>query len=61
MSDTNSLTVLGDISDSIDAGNGWNDGGFDGSGNQIYMQMVGPSLATLIVDPNMSVNPDLLM
>ncbi len=60
MSDTDSVTILGDDSDSIHAGIGWTDGGFDGSGNQIYTQLVGPSLATLIVDPDVSVNPDIL-
>ncbi len=60
ISDTNSLTVLGDSTDSIDAGAGWTDGGFDGAGNHIYTQMVGLSLATLLVDPDMSVNPDIL-
>ena len=61
MPDTDSVAVLGDASDSIDAGIGWTDGGFDSSGNQIYTQMVGPSLATLIVDPDVLVNPDILM
>ena len=60
MSDTDSVTILGDDSDSIHAGIGWTDGGFDGSGNQIYTQLVGPSLATLIVDPDVSVNPDIV-
>ena len=60
ISDTDILTILGDTADSIDAGTGWTDGGFDGSGNHIYTQMVGPSLATLLVDLDMSVNPDIL-
>ena len=60
ISDTDALTILGDTADSIDAGTGWTDGGFDGSGNHIYTQMVGPSLATLLVDLDMSVNPDIL-
>ena len=55
------LVIIGDVGDSIDAGSGWTDGGFDGSGNHIYTQMVGPDLATLLVDPNVTVNPDILM
>ncbi len=61
ISDTDVLTVLGDSGDSVDAGTGWTDGGFDGSGNYIYTQMVGASLATLVVDPDGAVNPDILM
>ncbi len=60
ISDTDTLTILGDPADSIDAGTGWTDGGFDGSGNHIYTQMVGPSLTTLLVDPDVSVNLDIL-
>jgi hypothetical protein len=60
LSDTDTLTILGDTADSIDAGTAWTDGGFDGSGNHAYTQMVGASLATLLVDPDISVNPDIL-
>ncbi len=61
ISDTDTLTVLGDAGDSIDAGTGWTDGGFDGGGNPIYTQMVGASLATLVVDLDVAVNADILM
>ena len=47
--------------DSVNAGTSWTDGGFDGGGNHIYTQMVGASLATLVVDPDVAVNPDILM
>ena len=60
LSDTDTLTVLGDAGDSVNASAGWTDGGFDDSGNHVYTQMVGPSLATLLVDPDVSVNPDIL-
>jgi Ca2+-binding RTX toxin-like protein len=61
ISDTDIVTVIGDAADTLDAGTGWTDGGFDGSGNQIYTQMVGPDLATLLVDPDVTVNPDILL
>jgi hypothetical protein len=54
------VTNFGHDSDSIDVGTSWTDGGFDSSGSQIYTQMVGPGLATLIVDPDVSDNPDIL-
>jgi hypothetical protein len=60
ISDTDIVTLLGDSTDSIAAGTGWTDGGVDSSGHHIYSQMVGPSLATLLVDPDMLVNPDIL-
>jgi hypothetical protein len=61
-SDTDTLTIIGgDANDSVAAGTGWTDGGFDGGGNHIYTQMVGPSLATLFVDPDMSVNTDIYL
>ncbi len=60
LSDTESVTILGHDRDSIDVGTSWADGGFDSSGSQIYTQMVGPGLATLIVNLDVSVNPDIL-
>lgn len=60
LSDNDTLTILGDGGDSVDARSGWTDGGFDGSGNHIYTQMVGGTLATLLVDPDMTVNGDIL-
>ena len=61
ISDTDTMTVIGDAADGVDAGTGWTDGGIVGSGNHIYTQMVGPSLATLLVDPDVTVNLDILM
>jgi hypothetical protein len=60
LSSSDTLAILGDGGDSVDAGSGWTDGGFDGSGNHIYTQMVGSALATLLVDPDMTVNGDIL-
>ncbi len=61
ISDTDTLTIVGTSVDSVNAGTSWTDGGFDGGGNHIYTQMVGASLATLVVDPDVAVNPDILM
>ncbi len=55
ISDTDILTILGDTGDSVDAGTGWTDGGIAG-GYHTYTQ----GLATLLVDTDMSVNPDIL-
>jgi hypothetical protein len=59
MSDTDALTILGDAGDSIDAGTGWSDGGFDGNGNHLFIQDVGGTLATLILSPDITTNPDI--
>lgn len=56
----NTLTITGDIGDSIEAGTGWTDGGFDGDGNQIYTQDVGGRTATLLVDPDITANGDIV-
>lgn len=55
------LTVAGNSGDYLDASNGWTYGGIDGGGNHIYTQAVGPDTATLAVDPDISVNPNILM
>jgi hypothetical protein len=60
MSDTDILTVDGSNPDSIDAGNGWTDGGAAG-GYHTYTQVIGADTATLIVDTNVSVNGDILL
>ena len=60
LSDTATLTVTGDAADSIDAGTGWIGGLPDGSGNIVYTQLVGPSLATLVVDASVNTNPGIL-
>ena len=57
----NILTVTGDAADSVDASNGWTYGGVDGGGNDIYTQVVGADTATLIVDPNITVNANILL
>jgi Ca2+-binding RTX toxin-like protein len=55
MSDTNILTVDGNVGDSIDAGTGWTDGGVVGA-YHVYTQ----GLATLNMDIDMTVNADIL-
>ncbi len=57
--DTNSadsLTVSGDVGDSLEAGTGWADGGVVG-GFHVYTQ----GLATLAVDLDVMVNPDIAL
>ncbi len=54
MSDTDTLTIAGDLGDSVDAGSGWTDGGIVG-GIHVYTQ----GLATLNLDIDLSVNPDI--
>ena len=49
-----------DLSDDVDAGTGWTDGGFDGSGNHIFTQAVGGNTATLLIDPDITINPDIV-
>ncbi len=39
---------------------GWTDAGFDGSGNHIYTQDVGGTLATLLLDPDVTANADII-
>jgi hypothetical protein len=55
MSDSGSLTIDGDAGDTVDAGRGWADGGTT-NGYQIYIQ----GAATLLVDIDVSINPDIL-
>ena len=55
MSDTDTLTIAGDLGDSVDAGSGWTDGGIVG-GIHVYTQ----GLATLNLDTDMTVNADIL-
>jgi hypothetical protein len=57
----NILIITGDDDDTVNAGNGWTDGGADGGGNQIYTQIVGAFTATLVVDLDINVNTDILM
>ncbi len=59
LSDTDVLTIAGTAADSVDAGTGWIDGGFDGAGNHVFTKLVGPSLATLVVNQDVTVNADI--
>ena len=59
LSDTDVLTIAGTAADSVDAGTGWTDGGFDGAGNHVFTKLVGPSLATLVVNQDVTVNADI--
>jgi len=59
LSDTDVLTVTGGIADSVNAGAGWTDGGLDGGGNHIFTKLVGPTLATLVVNQDVTVNADI--
>ncbi len=54
ISDTDILTVLGDVGDSVDAGTGWTDGGIVGA-YHVYTQ----GLATLNLDVDLTINPDI--
>ncbi len=54
MSSSDTLTIAGDVGDSVDAGSGWTDGGIAG-GYHTYTQ----GLATLLVDIDMTVNADI--
>ena len=60
LSDTDDLTVLGDADDGLDAGAGWTDGGSNAAGLQVFAQDVGGTLATLLVEPDVQANPDLV-
>ena len=60
LSDTDELTILGDADDSLDAGAGWSEGGTSPAGLQVFTQDVGGMLATLLVEPDVQANPDLV-
>ncbi len=60
MSDSNTVTVTGGSPDTVEAGTGWADAGFDGSGNHIYTQDIGGTLATLLLDPDVAANADII-
>jgi hypothetical protein len=60
LSDTGELMVLGDSDDSLDAGAVWNDAGIDAEGLQLLTQDVGGTMATLLIDLDMQVNPDVV-
>ena len=52
MSDGNSVTISGDVGDSVTADAGWTYAGMDAGGNDIYTQ----GAATLIVDTDITLN-----
>jgi hypothetical protein len=54
MSSSDTVTIAGDAGDSVDAGSGWADAGIIG-GYHVYTQ----GLATLNLDIDLSVNPDI--
>ena len=59
LSDTDTLTIAGTAADSINAGTGWTDAGLDGGGNHVFTKLVGPALATLVVNQDVTVNADI--
>jgi hypothetical protein len=61
MTDDDTLTILGDGGDSVNAGTGWTDGGLDGNGNHVYTQDVSGDLATLLLDPDVTPNGDITL
>ncbi len=60
MSDSDTVTVTGGPPDTVEAGTGWTDAGFDGSGNHIYTQYLGGTLATLLLDADVAPNADII-
>jgi hypothetical protein len=59
LSDTDVLTIAGTAADSVNAGTGWTDGGLDGVGNHVFTKLVGATLATLVVNEDVTVNADI--
>ncbi|MGH6930480.1 MAG: hypothetical protein ACREEV_19335, partial [Dongiaceae bacterium] len=59
LSETDTLTISGAAGDSVNAGNGWTDGGSDGAGNHVFTKLVGATLATLVINQDVTVNPDI--
>jgi hypothetical protein len=59
LSSTDILTVTGTVADSVNAGSGWTDGGLDGFGNHVFTKLVGPTQATLVINQDVTVNPDI--
>ena len=57
---TDTLSIFGDSKDTVDAGTGWTDGGPDGNGYNVYTQTVGGDLVTLLIDPDIATNPDIV-
>lgn len=59
LSSTDSLAITGTAADSVNAGTGWTDGGLDGFGNHVFTKLVGPTLAMLVINPDVTVNADI--
>jgi hypothetical protein len=59
ISDTDLLTIFGTDADRVEAGAGWSDAGVAG-GFQTYTKDVNGSLAVLVVEVEVEVNPDIL-
>jgi len=59
LSDTDVLTIAGTAADSVNAGTGWTDGGPDGAGNHVFTKLVGATLATLVVNEDVTVNANI--
>ena len=55
LSDSDTLTVLGDTADNADVGAGWTDAGMAG-GFHTYTQVIGFDTATLIIDTDMTIS-----
>lgn len=60
LSDTDVLTVLGDADDSLDAGAGWTGGDVNAEQLEVFTQDFSGTLATLLVEPDVQTNPDLV-
>ncbi len=59
MFDTDIVTVFGDGADTVNAGTGWTDGGSAG-GIHSYTQAVGAVTVTMVIDDDISINPDIV-
>ena len=59
LSDTDVLTLVGTAADSVNAGTGWTDAGLDGGGNHVFTKLAGATLATLVVNEDVTVNADI--
>jgi hypothetical protein len=54
VSDTDTITVTGDLGDTIDVSEVWNFAGTDVNGNKIFTLDPGFGTATLVVDPDVA-------
>ncbi len=59
ISDTDIVTVFGDVADNVNAGTGWTDGGSAG-GVHTYTQAVFAVTVTLVIHDDISINPDIV-